>query len=191
MKRLAFALAGLGALVFASSALAHAVLSPSLVAANRSEVFTLAVPTEKENASTTKVEFTPPSGFHIDSFVPTPQWKRDVLQTGSGDNATITKITWTGAQIPTDEDAAFSFIASADTSRTYTFAVRQTYSDGSVVSWSGPEGSDTPAPTIEAKSSLGGGGSSTLEVVALVLGGVALVVAVIGLAAGRGRRALA
>ena len=35
----------------------------------------------------------------------------------------------------------------------------------------GPESSDTPAPTIEAKSTLGGGsGSSTLAIVALIVG---------------------
>ena len=43
---------------------------------------------------------------------------------------------------------------------TYTFQVEQTYSDGTIVNWSGPESSDAPAPTISAKSSLGGGGTS-------------------------------
>ena len=63
--------------------------------------------------------------------------------------------------------------------------MRQTYSDGSVVDWSGPESSDTPAPHVEAVSSLGGGGSSTLAIVALVVAGVALVVAIVGLAGGK------
>ena len=88
----------------------------------------------------------------------------------------IQKVTWTGGSVPTEEDSLFQFLASPPRSKTYTFAVRQTYSDGSVVDWSGPESSDSPAPTIEAKSSLGGGGSSTLAIVALSLGGVALVV---------------
>ena len=34
-----------------------------LVLNGHSQVFTLAVPTEKENASTTEVELTPPAGF--------------------------------------------------------------------------------------------------------------------------------
>ena len=54
--------------------------------------------------------------------------------------------------MPTGEDAAFSFLAQPSSAKTYTFGVRQTYSDGSVVDWSGPESSDTPAPTVEAKS---------------------------------------
>jgi len=180
------------ALVAAASASAHARVSPPVTPAKSGQVFTLAVPTEKENAATTSIELTPPSGFDIDSFVPAPGWKRSVQQTGSGEEAVITKVTWTGGSVPTGEDAAFSFIASTDAAKTYTFDVRQTYSDGSVVDWNGPESSDTPAPTVEAKSSFGGGGGSTLGVIALVVAGVALAVAVAGLVArGGGGRPLA
>jgi NAD(P)-dependent dehydrogenase (short-subunit alcohol dehydrogenase family) len=38
---------------------------------------------------------------------------------------------------PEDMAAAFSFLASPDSPGSYTFTVRQTYSDGSVVDWSG------------------------------------------------------
>ena len=38
----------------------------------RAQVYTLAVPTEKENATTTQIELTPPAGFAIDSFVAAP-----------------------------------------------------------------------------------------------------------------------
>jgi hypothetical protein len=70
--------------------------------------------------------------------------------------------------------------------------VRQTYSDGTVVDWSGPESSDTPAPTVEAKSSIGGGGgSNTLAIIALVVGALALVVAIAALVGRSGGRALA
>jgi uncharacterized protein YcnI len=169
------------ALVVAATASAHAKVSPTVVQAKDSQVFTLAVPTEKENATTTAIEFTPPAGFNIDSFVPSPGWKRAVQQTGSGDSAVVTKVTWTGGSVPTGEDAAFSFLASADAAKTYTFGVKQTYSDGSVVDWAGPESSDTPSPTISAKSSLGGGGSSTLGLIAVVVAAVALVVGVAGL----------
>ena len=85
----------------------------------------------------------------------------------------------------------FQFLASTDAAKTYSFTVRQTYSDGTVVDWSGPESSDTPSPTIEAKSSLGGGGSSTLGIVAVALAVLALVAAVAGLVGKSGRRALA
>jgi len=179
------------ALITAPAAWAHAELSPPIVQAKTLQTFTLAVPTEKENASTTKIELTPPPGFGIDSFAPAPGWKRDVESTGSGEEAVVEKVTWSGGSVPTEDDAVFQFLASADASRTYSFKVRQTYSDGSVVDWAGPESSDTPAPVVEARSSLGGGGSSsTLGVVAIAVAAVALVLAIAGLVTGSGRRTL-
>ena len=127
-----------GALAFAGSAFGHAEVSPPVVVTKHGQFFTLAVPTEKENATTTAVELTPPSGFSIDSFAPAPGWKRVAQTTGTGENTVIQKITWTGGKVPTEEDAVFQFLASADTAKTYSFKVRQTYSDGSVVDWAGP-----------------------------------------------------
>ncbi len=51
--------------------------------------------------------------------------------------------------------------------------------------WNGPESSDTPAPTVRAVSDLGGGGTSTLTIVALVLGAAGLLVGIIAIVAGR------
>ena len=181
------AVAAFTALAYAESASAHAHLSPPVALANEGQVFTLAVPTEKEGATTTSVELTLPAGFAIDSFVPTTGWKRTTQQTGSGEEAVITKVTWTGGSVPTGEDAAFSFLASTTGSGSYTFDVRQTYSDGTVVNWSGPESSDTPAPVVKAVSSFGGGGSSTLAIVAVAVAAVALLLAVGGLLARGGR----
>ena len=189
------ALVGLAAvcvgLATASTAWAHAEISPPVTKSKTLQLFTLAVPTEKAALTTTEIELTPPSGFGIDSFVPSPGWKRVVKQTGSGDSAVIQNITWTGGHVPTGEDSVFQFLASPDSSKTYTFNVRQSYSDGSVVDWSGPESSDTPAPVIEAKSSLGGGGSSTLAIVALVVSVIAVVLAVVALVMRGGSRAVA
>jgi uncharacterized protein YcnI len=181
------ALAAFAALAYAESASAHAHVSPPVALAKEGQVFTLAVPTEKEGATTTSIELTLPAGFAIDSFVPTTGWKRAVQQTGSGETAVITKVTWTGGAVPTGEDAAFSFLASTTSTGSYTFGVRQTYSDGSVVNWSGPESSDTPAPVVKALSSFGGGGSSTLAIIAVAVGAVALLLAVGGLLARGGR----
>jgi uncharacterized protein YcnI len=182
---------GVLALAATTTAFAHASMSPSVALAKQGQVFTLAVPTEKENATTTAVDLTLPKGFAIDSFVPSPGWERVVRSTGSGESATIQKVTWTGGSVPHEEDAVFQFLARADASKTYAFGVRQTYSDGSVVDWSGPESSDTPSPTIESKSSLGGGGDNTLAIISLALAAVAVVVAGVGLFAGGGRRSLA
>jgi uncharacterized protein YcnI len=64
------------ALVLPAAAFAHAKISPPVALAGVGQVYTLAVPTEKEGAFTTQVELTPPPGFSIDSFVPVAGWTR-------------------------------------------------------------------------------------------------------------------
>jgi len=185
--RRAIAVAGVTAfaLVAAGGAWAHATISPPVAKAKVLQQFTLSVPTEKEGATTTTIELIPPSGFAIDSFEPSPGWKREVKAQGSGEEAAIQGVTWTGGSVPTSEDSVFRFNASVDSAKAYTFDVKQTYSDGTVVDWSGPESSDTPAPVVEGVSSLGGGSSSTLPIVAIALAAVALLLAVVGLASSK------
>ncbi len=182
---LALIAAMVGALVLTGGAWAHAELSPAVAKAKAGQVFTLAVPTEEEGATTTTIELTPPAGFAIDSFAPSPGWTRKVQQTGSGDEAVIQKVTWSGGSVPTGEDSIFQFLGSANASKTYTFRVRQTYSNGKVVDWAGPESSDTPAPTIQTTGSLGGSGNSIVAIVALVVGALGLLVGVLALVGGR------
>ena len=181
------------ALIITAGASAHAIVSPPVAAAKKLQQFTLSVPTEKEGAMTTKIELTVPQGFAIDSFEPTTAgWKQQVQSTGSGPGAVAQKVIWAGGSTPTGEDSVFRFNASTSEAKTYTFNVKQTYSDGSVVEWNGTESSDTPAPTVDAVASLGGGGStSTPTIIALALGGLALVISVAGLLMRGGGRALA
>ena len=179
--------AGVAALVAAAGASAHARMSPSISLANELQLYSLAIPTEKANAVTTKIVLTLPSGFSIDSFVPSPGWKRTEHSTGSGENAVVTQVTWTGGHVPTEEDSLFQFLAQPSKPGTYTFHVQQTYSDGSIVDWTGPESSAAPAPTIDVVSSVAGGGTSTLTIVALVLGALGLLVGGIALFSRGGR----
>jgi len=167
------ALVALAALATAAAASAHAIVSPAVALDKKLQQFTLSVPTEKENVTTSTVVLTVPAGFAIDSFEPSPGWRR----TAHGST-----ISWTGGHVPTDEDAVFRFNAATSGAKTYSFDVRQTYSDGSVVEWSGPESSDAPAPSIVAVSSFGGG-TSTLAIIALALAGVALVLSLASLLA--------
>jgi len=178
------------ALVVVSSAFAHARVSPAVSVKGELQQYSLAVPTEKEGATTTKIVLTLPSGFSIDSFTPSPGWHRVVQQTGSGEDAVIQKVTWTGGNVPTGEDSTFWFLAQPAKSGTYTFQVEQTYSDGSIVNWAGSESSEDPAPTISVKSSFGGG-SSTIAIIALALGAIGIVLGAVALFAGGGKRQLA
>jgi uncharacterized protein YcnI len=173
------ALVAFAALVTASAASAHAIVSPPVALDKKLQQFTLSVPTEKEGATTTQVELKLPAGFAIDSYEPAPGWKRTV----SGST-----VRWAGGRVPTEEDAVFHFNASTSGAHTYTFTVLQSYSNGEVVSWSGPESSDTPAPTVQVLSSFGGGdGTSTLSIVALAVGAMGLIVGAVALATRSGR----
>jgi len=186
-------LAAAGALVVAADASAHAIMSPAVAKSKVLQQFTLSVPTEKSNLTTSKIELTVPSGFSIDSFEPPPApWKMQVQSKGSGDSAFVQKVTWTGGKTPTGLDSVFRFNASTTAAKTYLFTVRQTYSDGSIVDWNASsESSDTPAPRIESLSSFATGGTSTITIVALVLGAAGLVVALIALLGRAGGRQVA
>ncbi len=191
---------GLAALIAAVAALvptaafAHARVSPAVSVAGRLQLYSLAVPTEKSGVTTDTIVMTVPAGFAIDSFAPPPPgWHMRETQTGSGESAVVTKVTWTGGDTPTGEDSLFEFLAQPAAAQTYTFEILQTYSDGSIVDWSGPESSDAPAPTIEVASSLGGGGggASLLSIVALVVGALGLLAGGFALASGSKGRTLA
>src|SRR3984893_6921852 len=183
---------GLGMLVLAAGASAHAEISPKESLSGTLQLYSLAVPTEKNNLTTSKIVMPVPGGFGTDSFAPAPPgWIQTLQQSGSGNNAVITKVTWTGGKTPTGEDSLFQFLAQPASSKTSRFQAQQTYSDGSIVNWAGPESSDAPAPTIEAASSLGGGGVSVLTIIAFVVGVLWLLAGAFALIGGSKGRPLA
>jgi periplasmic copper chaperone A len=179
-------------LLWPSLASAHARISPPVSVAGKLQLYSLAVPTEKSGLTTSTIVMTVPAGFGIDSFVPPPPgWQMQLQQTGSGDSAVVTKVTWTGGKTPTGEDSLFQFLAQPASAKTYTFEVEQTYSDGSIVNWAGSESSAAPAPTIEAADSLGGGGTSVLTIIALIVGALGLLAGGFALIGGSRERSLA
>jgi uncharacterized protein YcnI len=189
---LAAAVVGGAAALLPAAASAHARISPPVSVAGKLQLYSLAVPTEKEGLTTSAIVMTVPAGFGIDSFVPPPAgWQMHLQQTGSGDSAVVTKVTWTGGRTPTGQDSLFQFLAQPASAKTYKFQVEQTYSDGSIVNWSGSESSDAPAPTIEAAGSLGGGGVSVLTIIALVVGVLGLIAGIFALTSSSKGRALA
>ena len=116
---------------FRRSPLAHAEISPAVALSGQLQLYSLAVPTEKDNVTTTKVVLTRAERLR-DRLV------RAQPRAGSGRCArpaaaitpSIQQVTWTGGHVPTGEDSLFQFLAQPAASRTYTFTVEQTYSDG-------------------------------------------------------------
>ena len=189
MIRRAAALTIIGLALLPARASGHARVSPAVSRSGQLQSYTLAVPTEKAGAATTAVTLSVPAGFSIDSFAPSPGWRRSLKQSRSGDNAVVQQVTWSGGHTPTGEDSVFSFLAQPAQPGTVRFTVTQTYSDGSIVEWNGPGSSAAPAPTIEAVSSFGAGGqggSATLDVIAIVVSVIAILAAGVALAERRG-----
>ena len=118
-----------------------------------------------------------PPGFSIDSFTPSPGWQRagaaDRLRRGRGDPEG--HVDRAAARRPA-RTRIFRFLGQPAEERrpTPSRSSRPTRTARSS-NWNGSESSEDPAPTIEAKSSLGGGGSDTLAIVALALGAIGVV----------------
>jgi uncharacterized protein YcnI len=173
-------------LAAAPAAFAHAQVSPAVAKSGASQEYTLLLANEKSGGTTiSQVEMDVPTGITVFSVEDAPGWSANVETNGSGEEATIRKVTWSGGGTPAGELAVFRFVGVPD-SGTHAINVKESYSDGSVAEWTGPEGSDEPAPRIEGVSSFGGG-SSTLAIIALVVGGLALLVGLAALLTGRGR----
>ena len=169
------------ALALAPSAFAHAHMYPDEVAAGHDALIQLAVPNEEENASTTQIAMTVPSGFEVENVATVAGWTATV----NGD-----KVTWKG-KLDGEELVLLPFTGSAKEEGDYTFKVSQTYSDGSVVDWAGSEDSDTPAVVLAVGAAEHGAEEShsdstkTIAIIALVLGALGLVVGGVSLVAGR------
>jgi uncharacterized protein YcnI len=190
-RALAYAGVLVAALALAPSVFAHAELFPSSVPSGDGQLLMLTVPNEKDGASTTEIQITIPDGFDLEHAAPVPGWTATVSgeHEENGEMGGGNSITWKG-KLSGEELAVLPFTGVPKNPGEYKFDVRQTYSDGSVVEWSGSEDSDTPAARIEAtagESSSGGSDDSTktIGIIALVLGGVALVVGGAALVSGR------
>jgi uncharacterized protein YcnI len=179
------------ALALAPSAFAHAELFPNEIPSGDGYLLSLAVPNEKDNASTTQIQLTMPADFELEHVAPVPGWTVSVSgqHMVDGEMQGGDSITWKG-KLDGTKLAVLPFVGVPKKAQEYAFTVRQTYSDGSVEVWNGDESSDTPAAHLTASagdSSSGGGSDSskTIAIIALIVGGLGLVVGGAGLVSGR------
>ena len=178
-------------LTVVSSAWAHAEISPPETKSKTLQLFTLAVPTEKEGLTTTKIELTPAErlrhrlvrlrdgleapaaadGLGRERRHPEDHVDRRQRSDRRGRDLPVPR--QPGLQQDLHVRGAADVLGRL----------------GRGLEW--PESSDTPAPRIEAKSSLGGGGSSTLAIIALVVGGIGVLLGGVALATRGGSRPVA
>ncbi|MEK4458581.1 YcnI family copper-binding membrane protein [Paenibacillus sp. FSL R10-2748] len=137
-----------GALLFAGMASAHVTVNPSISQPNAWETYTLKVPVEK-NIPTTKVALKIPKEVVFKQYEPVPDWKVATEKDSSGK---VTTVTWTTEKdgIQAGQYQRFSFVAqNADQNTAAAWDAFQYYSDGSIVEWTGDEGSNNPHSITE------------------------------------------
>lgn len=146
------------------SASAHVTVAPNAAAAGSYALVTVKVPNESATAVTNKVELDLPTDtpFSSVSYVPVAGWSTELVKetlpspVKVGDNEiteAVTKIVWTasaGSEISAGQLQLFPVsVGPVPDVDKLVLVAQQTYSDGTVVSWSETgEGAEHPAPIL-------------------------------------------
>ena len=218
---------GAGALLALAAPLAasaHVTVTPGEAEPGSFSLITVKVPNESATESTTRVELTIPEAtpFAFLSYVPVPGWTTELVKTTLPEpveteygeiTEAVTTIIWTaqpGSEITDGQIQLFPLsVGPVPDTGSIVLKADQTYSDGTVVSWS-EEGEDAehPAPVLYVNDAPsaddhGGGaesdadsvslssevtGGSQPDVLARVLGIAGLVVGAIGVVFGLASR---
>ena len=146
------------------SASAHVTITPGQAEPGSFSLITVKVPNESATESTTRVELTIPEAtpFGFVSYVPVPGWSTELvtttlpepLETPHGEiTEAVTSVIWTaqpGSEIVDGQMQLFPLsVGPVPDTGSIVLAADQTYSDGTVVSWSEQgEDAEHPAPVL-------------------------------------------
>lgn len=146
------------------TASAHVSVDPGQAVAGSYTVVTLKVPNESETAGTTKVELSLPTDTPFTSvrYVPVAGWTAELVRQTLPKPVTVgkstiteavTSVIWTadpGSAILADQLQLFPLsLGPVPDTGSVVLPANQTYSDGSVVSWSETkDGAEHPAPVL-------------------------------------------
>jgi uncharacterized protein YcnI len=151
------------ALALPAAAQAHVTLQPTSAPAGAFMKLDVRVPTERDNASTSKVDVRFPAGFAAARYQAVPGWKVRVItkklatpiQTDDGPiTEGIDRMVWTrtsrsgGIKPGQFQDFPISVQIPGKAGDKLTFKALQTYSNGEIVRWIGAPGADEPAPQV-------------------------------------------
>ena len=140
-------------LAVASVANAHVRVLPEEVPADSFEVFTVRVPTEKD-IPTTEIRVEVPEGFAVSRVEPVSGWDYELEE----EVGVVRAITWSGGEIGETEFRQFNVQGKTPAEPgEYPWNAYQTYEDGEVVEWIGPENSEEPASVIRVAEGARGG----------------------------------
>lgn len=164
MHRKILAATAIAALAAPAAASAHVTLQPNQATAGAFTKLDVRVPTERDNASTVKIDVRFPAGFASVSYEPKPGWKVRVIksklatpiQTDDGPiTEGVTRMIWTGTKKGLGKIAPGQFMdfpisvqIPGKAGDKLTFKALQTYSNGEVVRWIGAPNAAQPAPQV-------------------------------------------
>jgi uncharacterized protein YcnI len=149
MKRIGALLVTLFVMAFAGVASAHVTVWPKQSKANAYERYTIRVPTEKD-IPTVKLRVELPAGATFSSVLPVPGWKFETEKDAFGK---VVALVWSGGEIKKGEFMEFGIsVKNAKDPGDTVWKAYQTYSDGSVVEWTGAPDSKTPAPMVKLEA---------------------------------------
>jgi len=166
------AVVAVAALALPAVAAAHVTIQPNTATAGGYTRVDVRVPNERDDAGTTQVRVQLPPGFTSASYEPRPGWKVTTkkvkldqpitTEDGFEIDEGIGEITWTGdgkqGVIAPGQFVDFGLslkMPEGEAGDTLTFKALQTYDDGQVVRWIGPEDADQPAPTVTLTAAAG------------------------------------
>jgi uncharacterized protein YcnI len=163
-------------LALPAAAQAHVTVNPKSVPAGSYQVLHVRVPNEQDAAATTKVKLTFPAGFASVSYEAQAGWTAKVarrrlarpVQTADGPvTSEVAAITWTGSKRGLGRiapgqfrDFRISVKLPGKAGDVLTFPALQTYSNGTVVRWTGRADADKPAPALRLTAAEAAHGSS-------------------------------
>jgi len=166
-------LAGVGVAMAAlavvpAAAQGHVSVHPNVLPAGGFVTVNVRVPTEMDNATTTKVQTQLPEGFTSVSAQVPPGWSvayrtqrlaRPIQSDDGPITSEVREIDWTatGRGIPVGQFMQFPISVSVPgrAGDVLRFPTVQTYSNGRVVRWIGPTSDANPAPTIDVSAANG------------------------------------
>ncbi|MGH2906718.1 MAG: YcnI family protein [Solirubrobacterales bacterium] len=213
---LAVVASALVSLLVATGAAAHVTVQPTSVPADGFTRVDVRVPNEQDDAGTTKVSVKFPSGIYFASYEPVAGWKAAIktkklaepVKMGDDEtNTEVESVTFTatddGIEPGQFQDFGLSISTPNKPNTSLTFPAVQTYSNGDVVRWIGTPDAEEPAPQLHLTAAVPEHGSamasesddepkndsdsSTIAWVALVVGGLGLLLGGGALVASRRR----
>jgi uncharacterized protein YcnI len=162
-------------LAIPATARAHVTLQPNTAPAGAFTVLDVRVPTERDDASTAKVDVRFPNGFAAASYQAVPGWRVRVIKKKlttpiRTDDGPITegvdRMVWMrtsgggGIKPGQFQNFPISVQIPGKAGDKLTFKALQTYGNGEVVRWIGAAGSDTPAPQVTVTAAARGAAAS-------------------------------